>query len=346
MSTLQTEDPRRGPAPSNRDAPRAASSTGWRRWQRQFVERPIIALVILLVLLVAIAGAVIPNYLSVAQAGAVLRNGSVLGLLAAGQTILILTGGFDLSVAWIAVAAGYCAAFVGSSVSLPAGIAAALGIGILAGLINGVGIGVFGASPLIITLGMSGVLEGGVLIFAKNAPSTVGNTPDAIIALANNSIGAVPVAALLWAVVTIVVIIMLRRTGFARLLYAVGDNKAACRLAGIPVAGVLVVVYALDGLLAGIAGILLVGLARYPSTNMGDPYLLPSVAAVVVGGTSIAGGRGGYGGTIIGVLLLTVLDGLLTLLNIGQAPQAARDILYGAMVLLLASIYIRTSQQS
>src|SRR5439155_20298232 len=157
---------------------------------------------------------------------------------------------------------------------------------------------------------------------------------------ANNPIGGhVPIAALVWIAVAALVITVLHRTGLGRVIYAVGDNKEACRLAGIPVAGVLVAVYALAGLVSASGGILLVGLSRYANAQMGDTFLLPSLAAVVVGGCSIAGGSGGYGGTILGVLLLTVLDGLLTLLNIGsgQAPQAARFILYGAIVLLLAS---------
>jgi ribose transport system permease protein len=173
--------------------------------------------------------------------------------------------------------------------------------------------------------------------------------PTVILQLANNSIGGrVPIAALVWIAVAALVITILHHTGLGRVIYAVGDNKEACRLAGIPVAGVLVAVYALAGLVSASGGILLVGLSRYANAQMGDPFLLPSIAAVVVGGSSIAGGSGGYGGTILGVLLLTVLDGLLTLLNIGsgQAPQAARFILYGAIVLLLAWAYIRASQQA
>jgi ribose transport system permease protein len=208
-------------------------------------------------------------------------------------------------------------------------------------------VGVFEASPLIMTLGMAGMLQGVVIVFDKQHPPSTGGVPDAILGLANNSIGGyLPYSALLWMAIGAGIIVLLHRTGFGRVIYAVGDNKEACRLAGIPVAGVLVAVYTLSGLVSSIGGILLVGFSRYANPDMGAPFLLPSVAAVVIGGTSIAGGSGGYGGTIIGVLLLTVLDGLLTLLNIGQAPQAARFILYGTIVLLLAWTYIRTSQQT
>jgi ribose transport system permease protein len=147
--------------------------------------------------------------------------------------------------------------------------------------------------------------------------------------------------------VAALVIVMLQRTGFGRLIYAVGNNRAACRLAGIPVAAMPVADYALAGLISGIGGIVLVGLSRYANADMGTPFSLPCIAAVV-GGTSIAGGNGGYGGTMLGVLLLTVLDGLLTPLNIGQgqAAQAARFILYGLIVLALAWAYLRAARQA
>ena len=326
-----------------------APAPGLRGLQRLLAERPALALAGLLALLVAIASLLIPGYLTWGQLTNILRLGSVMGLLAAGQTMIIIAGGIDLSVAWIAVAAGYVVDYVAAGSAVPAGIAAALALGVLIGAINGIGVGVFGASPLIVTLGMAGVVQGGVIVFDKAHLANAPSVPAVILQLANNSIGGVfPMAALVWIAVAALVIMVLRRTGLGRVIYAVGDNKEACRLAGIPVAGVLVAVYALAGLVSAIGGILLVGLSRYANAQMGDPFLLPSIAAVVVGGTSIAGGSGSYGGTILGVLLLTVLDGLLTLLNIGsgQAPQAARFILYGTIVLLLAWTYIRASQQA
>lgn len=320
-----------------------------RRIQRLLAERPAIALAIFLLLLVVIASILIPGYLSLAQVANILRLGSVMGLLAAGQTVLIITGGIDLSLVWIAVAAGYAVSYVSADSSVPVGIIAALALGAAIGTVNGIGVGVFGASPLIVTLGMAGILQGAVVVFDKAHLANAASVPGSILQLANDSIvGFVPYSAFVWVAVAALVILMLQRTGFGRLIYAVGDNRAACRLAGIPVAGTLVAVYALAGLISAIGGIVLVGLSRYANADMGTPFLLPSIAAVVVGGTSIAGGSGGYGGTMLGVLLLTVLDGLLTLLNIGQgqAPQAARFILYGLIVLALAWAYLRAAQQA
>ena len=123
------------------------------------------------------------------------------------------------------------------------------------------------------------------------------------------------------------IIFTLRRTGFGRLLYAVGDNEKATRLSGVLYWQVILALYVVSGLLAGIAGLLYVGLIKAPSLSLAEPLLLPSVAAAVIGGTSIFGGRGGYAGTIVGALILTVLTTLLTML---QMPEGARRILFGA----------------
>jgi ribose transport system permease protein len=145
----------------------------------------------------------------------------------------------------------------------------------------------------------------------------------------------VPIAAL--------IILGLRYSGIGRMIYAVGDNPEACRLAGVRTWQVLLFVYAASGLLSAAAGVLLVGFNNAADLGIGAPFLLPSVAAVVIGGTSIFGGLGGYAGTILGALILTVLDSMLVILN---ASQATRQILYGLIVLGLAAIYARTSSST
>src|SRR5262249_9104122 len=133
----------------------------------------------------------------------------------------------------------------------------------------------------------------------------------------------------------------LARSGFGRLLYAIGDNRAACQLAGVRIWQVLLVDYVLCSLLAATAGFVLVGGTNAADLSLADIYLLPSVAAVVIGGTSIFGGRGGYAGGIVGALILTVLNSLLTLLD---APEPIKQILYGAIILLLAAVYTRLTE--
>jgi ribose transport system permease protein len=155
---------------------------------------------------------------------------------------------------------------------------------------------------------------------------------------AGKLLGAVPNDLFVWAPIAIAMVFVLRRTGFGRLLYAIGDNTEACRLAGIRVWRVLLVNYLICGLLASVAGLVLAGSAGFADLSLADVFLLPSIAAAIIGGTSIFGGRGGYSGTIVGALILTVLNSILTLVD---SPEPVRQILYGAIILLLATAYTR-----
>jgi ribose transport system permease protein len=135
---------------------------------------------------------------------------------------------------------------------------------------------------------------------------------------------------------------MLRRTGFGRLLYAVGDNERAARLSGVRVWQVHVVLYVLAALLAGIGGLVYVGLIKATTLSLAVPLLLPSVAAAVIGGTSIFGGRGGYAGTIVGALILQVLATMLTVL---QMPEGTRRMLFGLIILAVTALYVRVTEE-
>ena len=150
-----------------------------------------------------------------------------------------------------------------------------------------------------------------------------------------------PIDLFLWAGIAALMIFGLARTGLGRLIYAVGDNPGACHLAGVKVWRVLLVDYVLCSLLAAVAGLILVGSTKAADLGLADVYLLPSVAAVIIGGTSIFGGRGGYAGSIVGALMLTVLTSLLTLLDVAEP---LRQILYGAIILVLAAVYARLGE--
>ena len=143
--------------------------------------------------------------------------------------------------------------------------------------------------------------------------------------------------------VALLILFGLRRTGYGRLLYAIGDNPIAARLSGARAWQVLVVLYVISAVLAGIAGFLIAGLTNVASVTLADSYVLPSVAAAVIGGTSILGGRGGFGGTIVGALILTVITSLLSSLGY---PEAVRQILFGAIIVAVAAAYTRVTQES
>jgi ribose transport system permease protein len=265
---------------------------------------------------------------------------AVLGLIAAGQTLVMLTGGVDLSVATTATAAAFMVSRVGSH-GAAAAIAAALAVGLAIGLVNGIGVALFRVNPLIMTLGVSTITIGLLTVQAQKQFTAL--VPGFVVRLGSERfLRYVPYDLLVWVPVAILILLGLRYSGIGRMIYAVGDNPLACRLAGVRVWNVQLFVYALCGMLTAAAGVLIVGFNNAADLGIGAPFLLPSVAAVVIGGTSIFGGLGGYSGTIMGALILTVLDSLLTILN---ASQAVRQMLYGAIILALASIYARASSR-
>jgi ribose transport system permease protein len=298
----------------------------------------IIALLLLLVVFVAGIELARPGTVNGTWLSNALLFAAPLGILAAGQTLVMLTGGIDLSVAAIATGSAYILA-TSASLGSAAAVALGLAIGVVVGFINGLGIAVLGVQPLVMTLG-TGLMTGGVLtVYSQQMLASQPRVPDFIQALGAGKIfGFIPLDLFLWAPIAFLMIFGLARSGFGRLLYAVGDNREACKLAGVRVWQVLLIDYVLCGLFAAIAGIVLVGGTNAADLSLADVYLLPSVAAVIIGGTSIFGGRGGYAGSIVGALILTVLTSILTLLD---ASEPIKQILYGAIILLLAAAYAR-----
>jgi ribose transport system permease protein len=298
----------------------------------------IIVLVLLLIVFVVGIELARPGTVNATWLSNALLFAAPLGILAAGQTLVMLTGGIDLSVAAIATGAAYILA-TSASLGSAAAVVLGLSVGIVVGLVNGVGIAVLGVQPLVMTLG-TGLMTGGILtVYSQQMLASEPRVPDFIQALgAGKMFGVVPIDLFLWAPLAFLMIFGLARSGFGRLLYAVGDNREACKLAGVRVWQVLLADYVLCGLFAAIAGLVLVGGTNAADLSLADVYLLPSVAAVIIGGTSIFGGRGGYAGSIVGALILTVLTSILTLLD---APEPIKQILYGAIILALAAAYAR-----
>ena len=277
-------------------------------------------------------------FLTLTQISTTFLYAAILGLISAGQTLVMLTGGVDLSVATTATASAFMISRFGTDGSGVA-ILIALGVGLGIGLVNGIGIALFRVNALIMTLGVSVITLGLITIQAQKQFTSL--VPDIVVKLGSERfLTYIPYSLLVWAPVSAIIILGLRYSGFGRMIYAVGDNPVATRLAGVRNWQVLLTVYALCGTLTAMAGILLVGFNNAADTQIGQPFLLPSVAAVVIGGTSIFGGFGGYSGTILGALILTLLNSLLTILN---ASEAAKQIIYGSIVLVLAAIYARAS---
>ncbi len=255
---------------------------------------------------------------------------SFLMVLALGQGTVILTGGLDLSLPW---AIGLCGILLAGMAQGRAEAAAwaiplVLVVGAAIGLFNGLGIVLFGLPPIVVTLATNGILQGIAMLYSNGTPA--GFAPPQLQWLMTARVwGVTPELWLLLGFV-IAATLLLTRTGFGRRVYAVGNSVRAARLSGVNVGRTLVLVYVLSGVCSAIVGILLDGFGGQASLGMGDPYLLPSIAVVVVGGTLITGGRGSYLGMIGGALLLTAVQ---TLLAGTTLPDATREIIFGLVVL-------------
>ena len=313
-------------------------------WRRLFRDQPIIPLLALLLTLVILMQLVQPGTVNPVWVGTTIKFAIPLAILAACQTLTMLTGGIDLSVAFVASMGAFIMATQAPTQGPVVAILLALGACGLAGLANGIGVGLFRVHPLIMTLGMSLVVLGLMTVYQVRMVSEGTKVPAEVSWVGGgNSFGFVPNSLLLFVPLAALVMWMLRRWGFGRLLYAVGDNEGAARLAGVRVWGVLLALYILSALLAGVAGLVVAGITKTATVTLVEKSLLASVAAAVIGGTSIFGGRGGYAGSIVGALILTVLTSLLTVL---QMPEAVRQILFGAMILAVAAAYTRITEES
>jgi ribose transport system permease protein len=311
-------------------------------WRVRLAERPTLVLAVVLAILYAITAWQDDSLLTTNGVRSILLLACPLAVFAACQTICMLTGGIDLSIAMTANLAAYIAAVESGRGTVPA-LAMALGVGLAVGLVNGLAIGVFRVNPLIMTLGMASVLLGIITVGLRGFLAGSTNVLPFVRDVGSGRLaGPLPANFVVWLIVSLVLILGLRATGLGRMIYAVGDNPLACRLAGVRVWQVLLAVYVMSGLLAAIGGLLFSGTTGSVGVDQTNSYLLPAVAAAVIGGTSIFGGTGGYSGTIIGALILTVLNRLLLRLDVSDA---FKQMLYGVIVLALAWLYVRLTGQ-
>ena len=307
-------------------------------------ENPTLVLIGVLIILILVTGFVEPNYLSFGGIRNTLLQAAPLGILAGAQTILLLSGGIDLSISMIAASSAYVAANQSPN---GVGIAILLGVfvGLIVGTLNGIGVAIFRVNPLIMTLAMAGMLLGLFTAWTQTILQGSTRVAEFIRIIGGSSFldNRIPYSVLVWGAIAIGLLWLLRRSGWGRLLYAVGDNEVAVRLAGVRVWQLRISAYAIAGVLGSIGGILLGGRNGSVDLQLANAFLLPSIAAVVIGGTSIFGGVGGYTGTIIGALILSVLNSMLTFLNVGQAIQ---QVVYGAIVLALAWGYASLTRRT
>ncbi|MDX8477405.1 ABC transporter permease [Mesorhizobium sp. VK24D] len=309
-----------------------------RRLKRFMADRPLIPLIILLIILVAILQGLRPGIVNERWIANTAKFAIPLAILAGCQTMTMLTGGIDLSVGTVATMGAFIMASQIVNQDPTVAFILAMLPAVLIGLVNGIGVGVFRVHPLIMTLGTSLIGTGFLQVYQRTVIASGARIPDFLNWLGTGLTYGFPNALFLFVPVAVLIVFTLNRTGFGRLLYAVGDNERAARLSGVRYWQVITALYVISSLLAGITGLLYIGLIKAPSLSLAEPLVLPSVAAAVIGGTSIFGGRGGYMGTIVGALILTVLTTLLTIL---QMPEGGRRILFGFIVLFVTAAYLR-----
>jgi inositol transport system permease protein len=277
---------------------------------------------LLVILIVGLALSLLTDtFLSVANFTNVARQISINGILAVGVTFVLLTAGVDLSLGSVVALSGVaCATFAhpgDHSVFVP--IAVGLLTGAACGLVNGALVTRGGVAPFIVTLGMMTIARGLALIFSGGRP--VANMSNELTALAGDLFG-IPIPVLCFAGVAIAAWFFLKNFQLGRHIYAVGGNENAARAAGVPVEKVKLFTYGLCGLLTGLAGVVLAARITTGQPNAGQAYELDAIAAVVIGGTSLAGGVGTITGTLLGVLLIGVINNGLDLQGVSSYYQA------------------------
>lgn len=273
-----------------------------------------------------------PNYLLLQ-----LQTGAFLGIAAAGMMMVILLGHIDLSIPWTMTAAAMMATTVGGDLAIPAG----LSVGLIIGLFNGFGVAYLRIPSMIFTLGVDSVMRGLMVYHTGGFSPTTEATPLMKTLGSSKLFGVFPVAILVWAGISILIGVILKRTGFGRSIYAVGNSEGAAFLSGIRTKRVLIGSFVMSSLCAASAGMLLAGYSSKAFQGMGNEYLLPSIAAVVIGGTHILGGRGRYIGTLTGVVLLVLLKSVLSIM---QMPEAGRQVIYGAFIIGMLLFYGRNTK--
>lgn len=264
----------------------------------------------------------------------VLRQATINGIIAVGMTYVILTAGIDLSVGSVlALATVVAADLMQTGLPVPLGVLVGLGVGTLLGAINGLLIARTGIPPFVVTLGMMTVARGLALTYTQGRPIT--GLPASFTFLGAGFLGPIPMPIVLFAIVFGVGYFVLARTVFGEWVYALGDNPVAARLTGLPTRRVTALVYVISGFLAALAGLILVARLNSAQPTAGQGFEFDAIAAVVVGGTSFAGGEGGLFGTLLGVLIIQVLNNGLNLLNVSPLWEGVVKGVVIALALLL-----------
>jgi ribose transport system permease protein len=304
------------------------------------LDRALVAATCCIVALL-VAGALYDrNFLSADYLVQQLQVAAFLGVIATGVMLVVVLGHIDLSIPWVVTIGGMMSTAAAghaepiSSLAIPFAVACGLGIGI----VNGIGVAYLRVPSMIFTLATNTVAQGLMVVHTGGFAPQDHATPAMHALAVERWILGIPNGVWVWAAIGAATVVLLRRTAFGRRVYAIGNSERAVFLSRSNVARVVITCFALSGACSAFAGVLLAGYSTKAYQAMGDPYLLPAIAAVVLGGTSILGGRGSYLGTVAGVILVTLLQSILSIV---QLPDAGRQVIYGAVIIIMLLIYGR-----
>lgn len=299
-------------------------------------------LLLALIVMVVVLSLVSDRFLTTSNVLNVLRQISVNAIIAFGMTVVIIGAGIDLSVGSLLALVGVSAALLATTTSLPVWLVLliALAVGTGLGLFNGLIVGYAGVAPFIVTLAGLTIFRGATLVLTDGKP--VSGLPPLFGRLGYGTFLKIPMPVWVMVAVLIVTYVVLRHTPIGRAVYAVGGNREAARLSGIPVRRVLAFTYAFSGLMVAVAAIVLTGRLNSAQPTAGQAFELDAIAAVVVGGTSLFGGRGSVWGTLVGALIIGVINNGMNLLNVSSFYQ---QIVKGGVILAALLIDRALSQR-
>jgi len=269
-----------------------------------------------------------------------LKVASFLGVIATGAMIVILLGQIDLSVPWVVAAGGMMSTAaagwgpLGAAMAIPVGVAC----GVALGCVSGFGVAFLRIPSMVVTLAVNAVAQGLMVVHTGGFSPQESSSPSMPFIATGNTLLGIPNALLVWAAVGGAAIFLLTRTTFGRTVYAIGNRERVAYLSGARTRLTVLSAFAIAGGLSAFGGVLLAGYASKAAQAMGDPYLLPAIAAVVLGGTSILGGRGNYLGTVAGVVLITLLQSILSVM---QMEEFGRHVTYGIVIVAMLLLYGR-----
>ena len=297
-----------------------------------------------LIALVLFAGfsVYMPGFARLSHIRTVFLESALIGIVALGQTLVVITGSIDLSVAWMMTIGAYMVSNLvnSSNANLVWGIPLMLVVTFGLGAINGFCISCLRVPAIVMTLGMNIILQGALVALTQGSPGQ--SAPPLLLTLGQKNLLGIPYLVIIWIIMTVVVMLALFKMKYGRKLFAIGNNATVAKYSGIRVDNTIILSYAISGMTAGIAGALLAGKVGSCYLAMGDTYQFQSIAAVAIGGTSMLGGKGNYLGTVAGSLTITILLGILVALNL---PFGVQTMAYGLIVLISVIVSVVSSNK-